>query len=243
MYCYQIEKLLFKRSSADTQFILKIPCFQVVQGEKVALLGPSGCGKSTLLDLLSLIAMADSVRCFDFSPVDDVFSFAEKGEKRHELLAQLRRRYIGYVLQTGGLLGFLTVIDNIRLSQVLTGRDDRFWLEELVDILEIKRHLRKKPAALSTGERQRVAVARALAHHPSVVIADEPTAALDPENADKVLLLLVTLAERIKATLILATHDAPRLQRFNFSWCSQFFDKNSSEETVVSVFKKVGRRE
>ena len=205
------------------------------------MLGPSGCGKSTLLDLLSLIARPDEVQRFDFAPraeppVELHTALAGHG-KSPVRLTHLRKHHLGYILQTGGLLPFLSVFRNIRLCQELTGRIDTAWLMELGAHLGIERHFNKLPATLSTGERQRVAVARALAHSPAVVIADEPTAALDPQNADNVLALLVSLTKKLDATLLLATHDAGRLEKHDFRRLSQRFADSGNPQTVVSIFE------
>lgn len=240
---YHIKNLNFKRESADTVFMLNVPIMNIYQGEKIALLGPSGCGKSTLLDLLSLISLPDQVDQFYFSPRPGI-SFKMEAYRslmhNHRRLAGLRKFHIGYVLQTGGLLPFLTVEQNIRISQELTGNHTKGWVKELSDLLNISHHLKKKPAALSTGERQRVAVARALAHKPGVIIADEPTAALDPKNADNVMSLLVSLTDQLGATLLLATHDASRLTKFCFKKISQRFDPQTASNAITSVFEYKG---
>jgi len=237
---YQIKALRFERVSADAVFTLEVPDLTVKRGERIALLGPSGCGKSTLLDLLSLIALPDKAVQFDFSPTQEIqvpLASSAKSGNIHNRLARLRKYHIGYILQTGGLLPFLNIEANIKICQELTGKLDKDWLLKLATRLEIERHFKKKPGALSTGERQRVAVARALAHKPSVVIADEPTAALDPSNADKVLELLVSLTDQLDATLLLATHDSVRLERFEFKRLSQRFGEDTTSKTVLSIFE------
>lgn len=237
---YRIQSLSFRKESADAAFTLEVPRLTVKRGDQVALSGPSGCGKSTLLDLLSMIALPDSAERFDFSPSPDnrvsLASYRENRKDRNRL-AVLRKYHIGYILQTGGLLPFLDIWSNIQICQELTGRIDKEWLMELAQYLGIEHHFKKKPAALSTGERQRVAVARALAHKPSVVIADEPTASLDPDNADKVLELLVSLTRRLGTTLLLATHDVSRIKTFNLSQFSQYFGEGISQKNVVSFFE------
>jgi putative ABC transport system ATP-binding protein len=123
-------------------------------------------------------------------------------------LAAVRARRIGYVLQTGGLLPFLDAAGNIGLSPRLLGVPaDEALLARLVDTLGIGALLGKMPSALSIGERQRVAIARALAHRPALVLADEPTAALDPVQGRRVMELLVSLCAELGATAVVVSHD------------------------------------
>ena len=213
---YHIERLSHSRGRGEARFELSVPSLRVARGARIALVGPSGCGKSTLLDILALILLPGGVERFqvgdgaggsiDVTPL--------LGRRDHSALAGLRNRNTGYVLQTGGLLPFLTVAANIALPCDLLGRPDGGRVERIATRLRIDCHLAKKPGALSVGERQRVAIARALVHEPQVVLADEPTAALDPESADLVMRLLVDLAEESGTTVIMASHDWDRVDRF-----------------------------
>lgn len=121
-------------------------------------------------------------------------------------LSDLRSRHIGYVLQHGGLLPYLTVRRNIELPRRLLGLPAGHVADRLADRLGISQQLDKLPAALSVGQRQRAAIARALAHDPPIVIADEPTAAIDPINAARITRLLARLADELDVTLIVASH-------------------------------------
>ena len=122
------------------------------------------------------------------------------------ILGDMRKRHIGYVMQTGGLLPYLSVHDNINLSRSVVGLGRDGTVEHLAEMLGIANQLKKLPDDLSTGERQRVAIGRALAHRPAIVIADEPTASLDPYAAENVMSLFLALAEEFNSTVILATH-------------------------------------
>ncbi|MGI5459528.1 ABC transporter ATP-binding protein [Streptomyces sp. CA-249302] len=173
----------------------------VAQGEALAVTGPSGSGKSTLLNL---VAGLDK-------PTEGAVTVA--GERIDRLsehaLARFRRERIGMVFQFFNLLDDLTVADNIRLPAQLTGaarRKAAARADELMELLGITRHARAYPGRLSGGERQRVAVARALVNRPALLLADEPTGALDTASGHDVRELLVEL-HRGGQTLVLVTHD------------------------------------
>lgn len=123
-----------------------------------------------------------------------------------DVLAGLRSRHIGYVLQYGGLLPYLTVRENIELSCRLLSIPAADAAERWSQRLNIGAQLGKRPAELSVGQRQRVAIARALVHDPTVLIADEPTAAVDPFNAERIMEVMVGLVDETNVTLIVASH-------------------------------------
>jgi len=194
------------RGVGSQRYRLVIPALTLRVGEQLAIVGPSGCGKSTLLDLLALVLAPDQVGQFDFHQHD--IAGLWRGEQQ-SMLAALRSQHLGYVLQTGGLLGFLDVRGNIALSRQLLGLTDDGSVLRLAEQLEISDQLAKKPAALSVGQRQRVSCARALAHAPQLVLADEPTASLDPLNAERVMQALLAQAREHRAACVIATHDEP----------------------------------
>lgn len=194
------------RGVGSQRYSLVIPALALRAGEQVAIVGPSGCGKSTLLDLLALVLAPDQVGHFEFNAIDIGSLWRADHQSR---LAQLRSQHLGYVLQTGGLLGFLDVRGNIALSLQLLGLKDDGSVARLAEQLEISDQLAKKPSALSVGQRQRVSCARALAHAPQLVLADEPTASLDPLNAERVMHALLAQAHEHRAACVIATHDEP----------------------------------
>ncbi len=194
------------RGVGSQRYSLVIPALALRAGEQVAIVGPSGCGKSTLLDLLALVLAPDQVGHFEFNAIDIGSLWRADQQSR---LAQLRSQHLGYVLQTGGLLGFLDVRGNIALSRQLLGLKDDGSVARLAEQLEISDQLAKKPSALSVGQRQRVSCARALAHTPQLVLADEPTASLDPLNAERVMHALLGQAHEHRAACVIATHDEP----------------------------------
>jgi putative ABC transport system ATP-binding protein len=189
----------------------------VSAGDAIGLIGPSGCGKSTLLDLVALILRPTALRRL---------AIADSGRQLVELdrvarhgtadrLAYWRSRLIGYVLQTGGIVPFATVRENIALPRWILGLPDRGVTAALAKRLEIDDLLDRWPDRLSVGQRQRVAVARAVAHQPPLIIADEPTASLDPDTGDLTMQLLIDTCRDFAATLIVSTHDVARAAQFN----------------------------
>ena len=194
------------RGVGSQRYSLVIPALALRAGEQLAIVGPSGCGKSTLLDLLALVLAPDQVGRFEFDQVD---VGALWRADQQSTLAALRSTHLGYVLQTGGLLGFLDVRSNIALSRQLLGLKDDGSVARLAEQLKISDQLGKKPTALSVGQRQRVSCARALAHAPQLVLADEPTASLDPLNAERVMQALLAQAREHRAACVIATHDEP----------------------------------
>ncbi|CDK97430.1 putative ABC transport system, ATP-binding protein [Magnetospirillum gryphiswaldense MSR-1 v2] len=206
-----ISDLVCQRGGAEG-FALAIDALSVHRGEAVGITGPSGSGKSTLLDVVGLVLRPSRPGRFTLAGSDVAALWA--GGRQTDL-ARLRAQSIGYVLQTGGLLPFITVLDNIRLSRDLLGLPaDPNGEKRLIDALGLGGLLHKKPAMLSIGERQRVAIARALAHRPPLVLADEPTASLDPTHAAAVMHLLLALAAELGLGVVVVSHDWDLLSRF-----------------------------
>jgi putative ABC transport system ATP-binding protein len=215
-----------------------VPRLDVLRGAKLAFIGESGSGKSTLLELLAMILMPTSSTLFSFKPLPegeprDVAAIWR--ERRSDELSDLRSRYIGYVLQYGGLLPYLTVRGNIELPRRLLELPLDDVAQNLARRLGIEQQLEKLPAALSVGQRQRAAIARALAHEPPIVIADEPTAAIDPLNAERIVALLADLAEQLDVTLILATHAQELVRRGGFTLLSHELDTADERAMTVRV--------
>ena len=215
-------------------FYLTVPKLTIRRGEKVALVGFSGCGKSTLLDLLAMVLRPDDADEFAFATLDQKrLNVAEAWrQKNKNKLAQARIRFIGYVLQTGGLLPFLSVYDNIGLSLYGLGQPAKEAVKRLAAKLGIERHLQKYPMQLSVGERQRVAIARAMVHEPSVVIADEPTSSLDPINATEVMRIFTQIVDEKDVTFIVATHEWERVKELGFRRIKFSLDRDPAGGTV-----------
>lgn len=231
-----ITDLLVERRSSDSCFNLELPCFQVREGERVALTGPSGSGKSTLLDSLAMLVRPSRLRSYRLRGRKGIWHEAADMLVRGRMAqsARLRATLIGYVPQIGGLLPALSVERNITFARDVSG-GDRDVLA-LLDHLGLFGHRKKKPTNLSVGERQRVAIGRALVHSPILLLADEPTSALDPISADRVLNLLVAEARHRGAAVIIATHDAERAERHGFTCVAL-----TVEEIAGRIFSRLVR--
>jgi putative ABC transport system ATP-binding protein len=217
-------------------FELTVPELTIRKGEKVALIGFSGSGKSTLLDLMAMILQPDSVEEFTFfSAQQNRLNVADAWKHKNlDRLARARMRFIGYVLQTGGLLPFLSVYDNIGLCLNGLGMPAHEAITSTAERLGIEHHLQKYPRQLSVGERQRVAIARAMAHEPSVVIADDPTASLDPINAGKIMEIFTHITSEEDVTLIIATHEWELVKELGFRIVKFNLKQGTSDGTVCA---------
>ena len=211
-----VEGLVLDRRKAGVDFVLEQPFLEIAAGAAVALVGPSGCGKSTLLDVLALILRPTEIGALRIrnrgGRILDLTATVASGSA--DQLARARAELIGYVLQTGGLLPFITVRANIALPSRVLGRAHVDKVENIAARLGLSDLLDRRPGEISVGQRQRVAVARALIHEPPLLIADEPTASLDPRTADETMELLVEACRERAASLIVSTHDRVRAIRF-----------------------------
>jgi putative ABC transport system ATP-binding protein len=209
----EIEKVSQTFGSGETAVqALKPTTLSVDAGELVALLGPSGSGKSTLLLAISLIQPPTTGRItiggellYDDGPTGvDARAF--------------RRRKIGFIFQQNNLIPFLTARENIALMPSINGksrRESTRRAQELLDYLEIGHRADAVPARMSGGEQQRVAIGRALANDPALILADEPTAALDTERGRKAMAMLRKIARERQAAVITVTHDHRMIEGFD----------------------------
>jgi putative ABC transport system ATP-binding protein len=173
---------------------------EIGRGEFLAVIGPSGSGKSTLFHILGGLAPPTSGEVF----IDGIDLRSLTENQRTEL----RQQKIGFVFQKYNLLPTLTARDNIEIARFLAGRSSRpADFEEILQLLGIRNRLDHKPRALSGGEQQRVAVARALVNQPAILLADEPTGNLDTANSNAVLAILRDLNKRTRQTILMITHN------------------------------------
>lgn len=215
---------------------MNVTRLEIPRGAKLAFIGESGSGKSTLLELLAMILRPNESGSFSFQPLtdepaQDVNAIWESGDV--DRLSDLRSRYIGYVLQYGGLLPYLTVRENIELPRRLLEMEVGDVADRLASKLHIAQQLERLPSALSVGQRQRAAIGRALAHEPPIVIADEPTAAVDPPNAERIALMLAELAGELGVTLIWSTHALSLVEKVGFE--SIALEVAAADEQTMTV--------
>lgn len=201
----------FGQGEARVQALSDIT-LNVAAGEVVGLRGPSGSGKSTLLNLVACILEPDAgvLRLAGETVWECKWSRAD--------LRALRREKIGFIFQFHNLLPFLDATDNVALAMTLNGvplAEARTKARALLDYLQVGRRAVAMPSKLSGGEAQRVAIARALANRPNIILADEPTAALDSERARVVMDLLRQVAREQRAAVIVVTHDDKIFSRFD----------------------------
>jgi putative ABC transport system ATP-binding protein len=179
-------------------------------GTVSALLGPSGSGKSTLVKALGLVSPAErgAVQFDGRTVVEDGVPFAD--------LARLRREHVGFVFQKANLTSFLNARENVEIACELGGKSDgRRRARELLDYLAVAHRAMAYPEMLSGGEQQRIAIARALANEPSLILADEPTAALDSVRSRSVMELFRKVAHERGAAVLVVTHDHRALDVFD----------------------------
>ncbi len=197
----------YREPNGDDLPILDIESFSLAAGEQVVLRGRSGCGKTTLLNSIAGLTTVDAG------------SIAIKGTdivKLPEVVRdRFRARFIGFVFQTFNLLPAFTAIENVLLGMSFTGqRPDVARGEKLLHSVGLGHRLTHKPAALSVGEQQRVAVARALANKPALLLADEPTANVDPAHQQQVIDLLREACDREEIAMLLVTHSSEVAEQF-----------------------------
>jgi len=187
-------------SSGGLREVVNIPRFRLNAGHRVGVSGPSGSGKTTFLHLIAGILSPDrGTVWFD----GEAFSNLPEPERDRR-----RGKKMGYVFQTFNLLQGLTALENVLLAQRLGKGVDAPFAKALLDEVGLSDHLRHRPGQLSSGQQQRVALARALANRPALVLADEPTAHLDPSLGKESTLLLDRLCTENGAALLLVSHDS-----------------------------------
>lgn len=188
--------------SFGTLEVLKGVNLSVQQGEILAIIGKSGAGKTTLLQILGTLDRPTSGQVFING--EDVFRLSEKD------LATFRNRHIGFIFQFHQLLPEFTALENVMMPALIAGesrKESSRRAEQLLTDLGLRERLHHKPNALSGGEKQRVAAARALMMSPSVILADEPTGSLDEANKQELNRLLLHLRKQYQQTIIIVTHD------------------------------------
>lgn len=195
-------------------FTVTLPQLALQRGEIAALTGPSGCGKSTLLEMIG--AILSPARLGEYQLGEPAIDIAAPLMAKDEaVLSAIRAQELGFVLQHGGLLPWLPVAENIALPRRLVGKTANSpWLDDAIERLGVRPLMKKMPSQLSIGERQRVAFIRAIAHQPRLLLADEPTAALDPDNASRLFALMVDMVRAMDMVAVVVSHDWQRVADF-----------------------------
>jgi len=200
-------KKSFKAPDGESQLVIDVPEFHLEAGAQVALAGRSGSGKTTFLNLIAGLLTPDSGRLEVCGRELSSLSESERDV--------MRAKDVGYVFQTFNLLGAYSALENVALGMLFGAGGDLDFARELLVEVGLEDRLQYRPHELSSGQRQRVAVARALASRPALVLADEPTGSLDTQHAAAALALLRAACERHSAALLLVSHDPEILLAFD----------------------------
>lgn len=188
--------------SFGTLQVLKGINLTINEGEIVSIVGPSGAGKTTLLQIIGTLDSPDGGKLY--------INGTETGKLSEEKLAAFRNRYIGFVFQFHQLLPEFTALENVMIPALIAkekaGTAEK-RAKEILDFLKLTERMSHKPNELSGGEKQRVAVARALINKPSVILADEPSGSLDTKNKEELHALFFDLRNQMQQTFVIVTHD------------------------------------
>ena len=191
--------------SFKNQLVLDNISIEIKKGDFISIVGPSGAGKTTFLNILGTIDE------YDKNPKTSIlFNNIDITNLDDDKLSSFRNKEIGFIFQFHQLLPELTAQENILLPSMIGKRSEKESLDNLMklsSILEINHILNKKPEFISGGEKQRVAVARALINSPSILLADEPTGNLDSKNAEKIQKLFKKINKELNVTIVLVTHN------------------------------------
>ena len=188
--------------SFGTLEVLKGIDLTINKGEIVSIVGPSGAGKTTLLQIIGTLDRPDRGNV--------LFDGIDVSEYKEKQLSAFRNRHIGFVFQFHQLLPEFTAVENVMMPALINGTsmtDARSRAMEMLDYLRLTDRATHKPSELSGGEKQRVAVARALVNHPQVILADEPSGSLDTQNKEELHQLFFDLRREMGQTFIIVTHD------------------------------------
>ncbi|MCF6311635.1 MAG: ABC transporter ATP-binding protein [Verrucomicrobiales bacterium] len=195
---------------AEDRKVLQGIDLSIAKGQRFSVVGPSGCGKSTLLNILGTLDQPSGGQV--------IFEGRDLQGANEKELASLRSQQIGFIFQLHHLLPQCSALENVLIPTLaLAQRPDEAEVKEraqhLLKRMGLGEHLHSRPAQMSGGERQRVAVVRALINQPSLILADEPTGALDEDNAERLMDLLIELNEEESVALVLVTHDLDLAKR------------------------------
>ena len=202
--------------------VVDVPNFNLNKGQQLAIFGKSGSGKSTFLNLLAGILKANSG-----SIKIDNTDLTELPESGRDLV---RSKVMGYVFQSFHLLQGCTALENVLVAMAVNGNANEKKAKELLSFVDMSERENSLPAQLSIGQQQRVGIARALANSPKLILADEPTGSLDPENASRSIELLKSLCKANGCALIVVSHDPSIINCFEHSMKWEDLNKVGKEE-------------
>jgi putative ABC transport system ATP-binding protein len=200
-----LQKAYISPEGSQTR-IIDIPRFEMEEGSQIALRGTSGVGKTTFLNLIAGILGADSGRIIVAG--EEMTTLSESGRDK------LRASHIGYIFQTFNLLAGYTALENVMLGMMFGKGIDADFAGHLLERVGLGDRMDYRPSQLSVGQQQRVAVARAIANRPRLVLADEPTGNLDRHHADEAIALIREICGEQNAALLTVSHDAEVLSQF-----------------------------
>lgn len=215
MRALSVSNLEIVRGQTNQVFKVSLPALELNAGDAIAITGLSGCGKSTLIEGLGLILEPSRVDRFELVGRDITPGVSARHARHDRYLSALRGQHFGFVPQLNGLLPYLNVKQNIELqAQIQSRQVDVSWLAHATAKLGLDSLEHRFARELSIGQRQRVSFLRAIAHQPDVLLADEPTAALDPEHAVKLFEVMLELARDIQTATIVVTHEWDLVRSF-----------------------------
>jgi lipoprotein-releasing system ATP-binding protein len=192
----------FYKQGLEKIEVIKNSSFEIKKGEKVAFVGPSGCGKTTLLQICGLLDSPNSGEIYiDGQKTNNLSDFKK---------TEIRKNKLGFIYQFHHLLPEFSAVENVMLPLFIRGVSHKEGLEKAKKVLKdlgLEKRLEHRPGELSGGEQQRVALARAVIGNPLLILADEPTGNLDPENAEMVFKLLLDVIKEYGSSLLMVTHN------------------------------------
>jgi len=195
-------KKIYRVGKVDVEALRGVSV-RINAGEFVAIMGPSGSGKSTLMHILGAMTRPTSGKVF--------IEGKDTSDMNDSARTEIRKKKLGFVFQKFNLLPALTARQNIQVARKIYGEaptpESDAHLKDILSLLQIENKLDRRPSELSGGEQQRVAIARALTNNPAILLADEPTGALDSKNSEIVLRMFQELNKRLKQTILLVTHN------------------------------------
>ncbi len=215
---------IYRTPEGETQTVLDVPSFELETGQQLALRGASGTGKTTFLNCIAgILKPTGGAVCLNGQDM------AAANEPRRDAL---RAQCLGYIFQTFNLLQGYTCLENVLLGMSFGRGPDVDAARGLLDRVGLNHRMHHRPGQLSVGQQQRVAVARALANQPLLVLADEPTGNLDPKNAREALQLIREVCEESSAALLIVSHDQMVLDQFDD--CRDLAEINRAAQEVAA---------